>query len=193
MRVGLGFAVLPAESWFARSPPLGSWIALGALVAMITAYMLVRRGRTTSPETARQLRIGEQARRAWLIVALVGPAVVVLSDAPLLAVVWWFVAGPAFSTVVLVSVFALVFVLAHPREALLVPAHQRVGTWLVTGLLLAATVCIPLVFLTLNAGTDWDATTSLACAMCAAYAFAVTADLLVHRAADNDDMAAEPA
>lgn len=194
MRLGVGFPVLPEESWFARSPSLGSWIALAALVAMIAMYTLVRRGRISSPETTRDLvRTEEHARRVWLTLALLGPGLAVLSDAHLLAVAWWFVAGPAFSTVLLVSVGLLMLILAHPRQALVVPPHQRVGTSVVSGLLVAATLSIPLVYVAISSGTDWRATTSLTSAMGAGYALAVIADLLVHHWRDSDETAAEPA
>lgn len=187
--------MLPEESWFARSPSLGSWIALAALVAMVAAYTLVRSGHNTSAQSAPRelLRTEEHARALWLTLALLGPGLAVLSDADLLAVAWWFVAGPAFSTVLLVSVGVLVLVLAHPRQALLVPPHQRVGTSVVSGLLLAATLCIPLVFVAISSGTDWHATTSLTCAMGAGYALAVIADLLSRDSGDSDERAAEPA
>lgn len=195
MWLGVGFPVLPEESWLAHSPSLGSWVALAALVAMIAAYTLVRRAHNTSTQTAsRELpRIEEHARRVWLTLALLGPGLAVLSDAHLLAVAWWFVAGPAFSTVLLVSVGLLMLILAHPRQALVVPPHQRVGTSVVSGLLVAATLCIPLAFVAISSGTDWRVTTSLTCAMGAGYGLAVIADLLVQHWGDSDDTAAEPA
>lgn len=186
MRLAVGFQALSEGSWFAHSPSLGSWIALIALVAMNFAYMLVRRGATT-PQTTRHPRIAQHAPRVWVVVALLGPGVAVVSNAPPRAVIWWFVAGPAFSTVLLFSVFLLVLIIAHPRETLIGPAQERVGAWIVSGVLLAASLCLPLVFLALSTGAEWDATTSLACAMCAAYALAVIAALLVHRWRDDHD------
>ena len=109
MRLGVGFPVLPEESWLARPPSVGSWIALATLVAMIAAYTLVRRGRNSSPQITPDLvRTEEHARRVWLTLALLLPGLAVLSDADLRAVAWWFVAGPAFSTVLLVNVGLLV-------------------------------------------------------------------------------------
>lgn len=71
-----------------------------------------------------------------MLVALLGPGLAVFSGARPLAVAWWLVAGPAFSTVPLVSASLLALILTHPREVLFVLPAQRVGAWVITGVLL---------------------------------------------------------
>ncbi len=179
----VGLAVLSESGWFGRSPPLGAWFALAALVMMIAAYALVRRRRASRPDATSPSAIADRLRQVWVIVALVGPGMAVLSGADLATIAWWWVAGQAFSTVLLASAGVLVLVVMHAREALLVAPQERARTWSVFCAVLLSTLCIPLVFLGISAVTPWDVRTSFTLAMCAAYAVAVMAGAASHNRA----------
>lgn len=145
---------------------------------MVTAYSYRRGRRVSRKEDTRLAGLEDQMRRLWVAMALVGPGLALLADAHPLALLWWLVAGPTFSTVLLVSVGLLTLIVMHQGEAPDDASYNVSDVWKVSGLLLIASLSIPLGFLALSHGADWDPKASLAVAMCAAYVLAVFAERL---------------
>lgn len=161
---------MPAEEqWFARSPSLAAWIALGALATLIAVDFAVIRRRGSSRDDDVEPLWLERVRQLAPAVALAPALATIFFEHTTLSLMWWFLAAVPFAMVLQLIGGMIVGVIVHWREVLRVERHQRAGTAIAVALVLFLVLCIPLGFVALHQQAQWDAHTSLAGSMSAAF------------------------